>query len=385
MMKLLDQNKLQHNLEDILQRTVAERRILGGICQVNQNGVPVAQVSCGQARFGSDAKPTEQDVFRLASMSKNICGIAALRMMEEKNITMETKAAEFFQGFADKWIGKPDESGKLVPDRKSEVPITVYHLLTHTNGLCLGLMPGEVPDEAYDTIAHYVDFCANEALLSFEPGSMWFYSALAGCDVLARMVEILYDMPYNEFVRKNITEPLEMPDTTFTPNEDQWRRMVTVLDRDADGNEIDDPQSVGRTLFLTPLTHFASGGGMVSTLSDYMKLSDTLRRGGTSANGYRLLSEASVKTMGSYLTPQGMQGMFFPNMVFGALVRVTKDNAWMPDGCYGWGGAYGTHTWVDPQNQISVVYMKNSRVQDSVLASTGDFAFEKAVYDSFVD
>lgn len=389
-MKKLNAKLLEVNLKSIMERTVDSQQMLGAICQVNQNGEQVVHISVGKARLGSKEPVKDNDIFRLASMSKNICGVTILQMIDRGKLSFDTPIDTFFPGFADKWIGKKDSNQGVVADKKAQTPITIRHLVTHTSGIAssntIGIpsMPSELPADRMQTLASIVEYYEKDSLLVFEPGSCWSYSPLGECDILSHVVELLSDMPYDEYVRKFITDPLEMPDTVLIPNKEQWNRMVTVLSKDEDGNYVDDPTSSGRTLFDTPLTHFAGGGSFVSTLPDYMKLSEAIRCDGTGMNGYQILTKNVAKLMGTPLTPQGMPGMFFPNMMFGVLVNISKDSRTRPDGCYGWGGAYGTLTWIDPVNKLNVVYMRNSRLHASVFdSSTGDFLFEKIICDSY--
>ena len=317
-----------------------------------------------------------------------------MQMIDQKKITLDTEISRFFPGFQKKWIAKVDENGNVVPERKSNVPITVRHLVTHTNGIMAADPVGTVMmkqtggfiKDSFKELKDGVDFYENEAMLSFEPGSMWAYSGMAGCDLLSRMTEMIMDMPYDEYVKKYVTDPLEMPDTVFEPTSEQWNRFVTVLNKDENGKYVDDPESRGKTIFAAPLSYHSGGASMVSTLSDYMKFSEALRCRGVGDNGYRLLSEEQANMMGKPLTERGMRGMFFPSMQFGVLVNIRSGSDSLPDGCYGWGGAYGTLTWIDPVNRINVVYMRNSRLLANILdTSTGDKIFEKSVQDALYD
>lgn len=390
-MKKMNVAKLEEGVRGVMSRTVEAGQMLGGICQVNQDGKMVSRISVGTARLGKEETVRENDIFRLASMTKNICSVTTLQMLDRGKLALDTEISRFFPGFQEKWIAKLDEKGSIVPDRKSKVPITVRHLVTHTNGIMASDPLGSVMMEqtggfikdSFKVLEEGIDFYEKEAMLSFEPGSMWAYSGMAGCDLLCRMVEMLTDMPYDEYVKKYVTDPLEMPDTVFEPTPEQWSRFVTVLNKDENGEFVEDPESTGRTIFAAPLSYHSGGVSMVSTVTDYMKLSEALRCGGLGWNGYRLLSEEKAGMMGKPLTPRGMNGMFFPRMQFGVLVNIRSGSPSLPDGCYGWGGAYGTLTWIDPVNRVNVVYMRNSRLHANILdSSTGDWVFEKAVKDA---
>ena len=381
-MKKLNVPKLEERLTGIMELSISEGRTLGSSCIISQMGRPVLEILRGTATVAGEPLG-KNHIYRLASMTKNITGVALLQQMEQHKFTLDTKVSDFFPGFAHKWIGKLNEDGVAVPHKKSEIPMTIKHLVTHTNGLGSGPVSQAQPttDEQNATTASIVDFYEKEALLDFEPGAKWAYSALGAFDVMCRIVEILSNMPYDEYVKRHITGPLGMPDTVFLPSEEQISRMVDVLSHDEDGNNIAHVPSIGRVLFLTPLTRFAGGGGMCSTLTDYVKFAEMLRGEGE-YSGVRILSQESVKLMRTPHIPQDMEGMFHPSMTFGVCCLVRKNSPFLHDNCYGWGGMFGTHTWVDPDNQISVVWMKNSLVLDTVYSPTGDLAFEKAVSES---
>lgn len=342
-MNYLDKALLIENLEEQMQRSIDENIILGGICQVNQSGRCVARVSLGRVRFGSDERPKGNDLFRLASMTKNICGITVLQMIERGKLSLDTCISDFFPGFKEKWIGRENEDGTIELISKAHCPITVRHLVTHTSGLVGSTdeakrITGEI------TLKSVTDYYQKESFLAFHPGDRWEYSGTAGCDLLSRIVEILSDMPYNEYIKKYITDPMEMENTTFTPNRQQWERMASVMARDTAGNPCEDMLSKNSVIMGLPTTYFSGGAALASTLDDFIKISDALCAEGRAYNGYQLLKKESVELMRSSLTPQGMEGMFTHDTTFGVLVRVYRDHPWMPNGCFGWNGYYGGQT-----------------------------------------
>jgi CubicO group peptidase (beta-lactamase class C family) len=370
---------LTRRVAGVMELGITEGRVLGSSCIIIRDGEVLAKIIRGAAKLNGEAL-REDHIFRMASMTKNIAAVSVLQQLEQARLGIDTAISRFFPGFSQKWIGRINDAGEAVPDRPAETPITIKHLVTHTSGLGSGLV-GQRYKTPNETIATAADYYERDALLDFEPGTKWGYSGLAAFDILCRIVELLSDMPYADYVRKYITGPLNMPDTVFVPDESQWSRMVDVLDRDADGKAVMHGASVGRMLFGVPLTYHSGGGCMCGTLGDYARFAEMLRREGE-LDGARVLSKESVRVMRTPLIPQGMEGMFFPQMTFGVCCLVRKGFTHIPDGCFGWGGHYGTYTWVDPENRISVVWMKNSVVQDTVTSPTGEFAFEAAVYNT---
>ena len=125
----------------------------------------------------------------------------------------------------------------------------------------------------------------------------------------------------------------------------------------------------------------AAGGGLASTASDFSVFAETLRLGGVSPSGVRILSEEAVRLM---RTPNVPESIPMGYERWGLGVRVIVDSRYphgLCPGCFGWSGAYGTHFWVDPENRITAVMMKNSRY-DGGAGNMSACGFERDVYDS---
>jgi CubicO group peptidase (beta-lactamase class C family) len=130
-----------------------------------------------------------------------------------------------------------------------------------------------------------------------------------------------------------------------------------------------------------PSTHYLGGAGLVSSLDDYSNFARMLLAGGE-FGGERIIAQESVKLMSSALIPWEIMPT---NWSWGLSVRViTKPDTHLPVGTYGWSGAYGSHFWIDPENEITAVYMKNSR-HDGGSGAVTSYNFELDVYSSFED
>ena len=217
--------------------------------------------------------------------------------------------------------------------------------------------------------------------LSFEPLTWQAYSPTAAFDVAAGIIEIASDMPYSDFLKKNIFNPLGMADTGFDLSPEQWERTVALYDRGPDGHGFNSPTVDGCVFedFLPERT--AAGAGLASTASDYCIFAETLRRGGISPSGVRILSEESVKLMRTPNVPENIP-MGYERWGLGVRVITASRYPHGPGvGCFGWSGAYGTHFWVDPENRITAVLMKNSRY-DGGAGNASACGLERDVYDS---
>ena len=149
-----------------------------------------------------------------------------------------------------------------------------------------------------------------------------------------------------------------MSDTTFAPSDEQWARMVTMHDY-ANGKAFVGKTEAGCVFENIPTSHVLGGAGLISTIEDYGNFAEMLLAGGV-FEGARVLSERSVQELATPWVSFALQPK--PKR-WGLSVKVVTDESYarLPGGCYGWSGAYGTHFWVDSENRITAVYLKNSQ------------------------
>ncbi len=379
-MKKLDKSLLKENIEKRINDDIASGRVGGCSCVVVQEGEVMYEGFFGNKEIGIDVD--EKTIFRLASMTKPITAVATLICIDRGLLSLDTKVSEYVPGFKSMKIGKMvDGELEIVGDAEKE--ITVLHLLTHTSGLG----SGEVGNYALSKMRREVEHsCLKEAVehysrsaLDFEPFSTQFYSALFGFDVLARLVEIVSGMPYNEFIDKEICQPLGMYETTFTPTEEQ-RARVTPMHDYTGGKAIAVDFPYGGMFEGLPLTYYMGGAALCSSHRDYIKFATMLLNKGE-YNGVRILSEEIVEQMSTPHVPHEIMP-YSERWGLGVRVIVNEDYKRLPVGSYGWSGAYGTHFWIDPENKIIGIYLKNSRFDGGSGAETAAH-FEEDVTHSF--
>lgn len=377
-MKKLNRVLLKENIEKRINERISSGMVGGCAAMVMQDGEVIYKNYFSSESFDVN----EKTAFRLASMTKPITAAAILICIDRGLVALEDKVSKFVPGFAKMQIGKMND-GKLEIVGDAEKEITVLHLLTHTSGLG----SGDVGNYALSKMTHEKEqSCLREAVehysrsaLDFEPFSAQFYSAIFGFDVLARIVEIASGMAYNDFIRENILEPLGMEDTTFTPTDEQRSRLIPMHDY-VDGKAVPVDFPVGGMFEGLPLAYFMGGAGLAATMSDYSRFAEMLLNYGE-YNGKRIISEELVRTMG---TPHVPHEIMPYSERWGLGVRVIVDCEYkrLPVGAFGWSGAYGTHFWVDPENRITAIYMKNSRFDGGSGAETAAH-FEEDVTNSF--
>ncbi len=386
-MYTLDPKTLAARLDARAEADLAAARIGGiGIC-VMQGGEVMYKKYHGRKSYAtgaSDETPDDKTIFRLASMTKPITAVATLIQVSRGLMDLDEPIEKLLPAFAEMDIGTLDENGNIVVTGKAATKLTPRILLNHTNGVgSLEVGAKQIADmtaENKQDIAHVVD-CIRRSVLAFEPASAQMYSPIWAFDVLARMIELTSGLDYATFLQKNIFDPVGMPDTTFAPTEEQWGRMIKMHGRVAEEGK--EPYSTDTTMVQGcvfgdfPTTWFSGGAGLASTLPDYVRFAEMLRRGGVTEDGTRILPAELVREMGTTTIPEHIMPAWER---WGLGVRVIMPiHGWMPGDCFGWSGAYGSHYWVDPANDITVVLMRNSSY-DGGAGAVAACNLEKDVY-----
>lgn len=380
-MKILDAEKLSKNIEIRVTNDLKENNISGCSVLVKQNGNTLFKKHFGTLSAENAAPISDDTIFRLASMTKPITAVAAMIAVEKGVLDLDDEIEKYLPAFKDMFIIKL-ENGVAVKDRDVTIKPTVRHLLSHSSGIHSGIAleyyDPRTPAEAKKTLAGSVDYYA-ECGLETEPSQTFNYSPFAGFDIIARIIEIVSDMPYDEFLKKNIFEPCKMFDTGFIPSDDQWKRLIPMHSKE-NGKSVVKEMEEGCIFGDYPVQHFLGGAGLFSTVNDYSNFAEMLLNDGV-FDGKQILSSDSISEMH---TPQISEEIMPGSQQWGLSVRIVTKPEYinLPVGSYGWSGAYGTHFWVDPENKITAIYMKNSQYDGGSGAVTAA-NFETDVTNSF--
>jgi CubicO group peptidase (beta-lactamase class C family) len=388
----LSSQRLAH-VGELVERHIEAGDIAGAVTLIAKDG-RIAHVGAhGLKDIASKTPMTEDSIFRIASMSKPVGAVAVLMLIEEGKIRLRDPVSRYIPSYRDMQVGVPQPrragfgfGGGPAPAGPPEyytVPadrdVTILDLLTHTSGVMSGQI-GNAAGQAASQRRHAEGVAWTEALggepLDFQPGTRWAYSALAGFDVLSRIVEIVSGQTFDQFLRERIFEPLGMRDTSFWPTAQQRERLAsTYIARNGELVPRDNPDS------MSGERYFSAAGGLMTTARDYAQFGMMLANGGE-LNGRRLLSPRSVEMMGSVFIPDTLPGRP-PGEGYGLGVRVVTDAAargtWLTEGSFGWSGFYGTHFWVDPERNVVGVIL----AQTSVRSMLDDF--ETVVMQAVVD
>lgn len=368
-------------ISEAVQRHIAAGNVAGAVTLVARRG-KIAHFEAQGVMDVDTKKPMAKDnIFRLASMSKPIAGVAVMMLVEEGKIRLNDPVSRFIPEFANlnkvavprpgaaggqggqgRQGGRGGEGGAPAAPQYDVVSanrqVTIADMLKHGSGLVSGGLGAAdaqrlAPRTPTDTLATYIPKLA-AVPLDFQPGALWRYSGGAGFDVLSRVVEVASGQTYDTFLQDRLLGPLGMPDTGFFAPAGKAARVVTMSERTPNGL-----RSVERT---DSTVYFSGAGGMMSTAEDYLQFAQMMLNGGE-LNGRRYLSPKTMELMVSNHTGDMVNGQFGrppQGMGFGLSMQVVMDpvasGLSVSKGAYGWAGGTGVSFWVEPAEQIVSIY-----------------------------
>lgn len=350
------------------QEHIAKGELSGIAARVYSHKRLVSEILYGAAHPGTGCAMRADHLFRMASMTKPIVAAGIVIAEQEGLLSIFDSVSKYIPEYAELYTASRDTEGRLCRGEKADLKI--YHCLNHTSGI-FGGFPMEAngvlyPSPADEEAARFSRMncrTVTEAVLSYPqfltgylPGHSTGYCAFAGNDICAEILTRVSGMPFEDYLHNRIFAPLGMKDTTFTPDDTQWQRFVALTNCENGQCVARDPGH--HIMEGMPITYHTGGGGIVSTLEDYSRFMLMLACDGA-YGGHRILSADAVATLRKPTTPRDIRGTS-PYQSWGLGVRVTRNDPILPDGCFGWSGAYGTHFWVDPQNDVCAIYLKNS-------------------------
>lgn len=385
-MKTLNKETLRESVISTIEKDIQSANISGAAVIVAQNGKILLDERVGFCDGMNHTPLKRNSLFRLASMTKPVTAVATLIGVQNGWFNLEDKVSDHFPEFENMYIGKL-ENGVVIPDRKPKREVVLQQLLSHNNGFMAGgdgaelYLPQEeaMPACAFENNKTAAEYCLKNTCLTFEPYYNVGYSGYFAFDLIALLIEKHSGISYADFIKKNIFEPLGITDITYTPTDEQWKRLVCMSDKVV-GRGIVNVDMGKHTFEGFPLSYTCAGAGLVGSIEDYFKFAEMLRLGG-SVNGVQIVKPELLPLLYKKYVPQEYMPADCKHS-WGLGVRVTNGDPYLPDGSFGWSGAYGTHFWVDPENQITAIYMKNNRWHDSHGGGSTAVQFEKDVMSS---
>jgi len=364
-------------------QAVEEAQVPGVVAWVIRRGHVVYETAQGTLDVETGRPMRPDTIFRIASETKLMVSVAALALVEEGRLLLDDPVGRYLPGFQEMSVAVEDgETLRLEPATR---PITVLDLLTHTSGISFwsSLPPAlqrlhagtswgpELLVHRDAPIGALVEELADLPLAA-QPGERFLYGWSS--DVLGAVLEKAAGQPLDELMRARVFEPLRLRDTHFYLPPEKTERLA-ANHNPVDGGGLrrapeDDRSWTGQGAWVVgPRRAFSGDGGLLSTAPDYARLLLMLIRGGE-LDGTRVLSPASVRLLttdqvgGLYARDEGVSGFGF-----GFNVEVKLEAAatgWdVPQlasvGSWGWGGALGTHFWVDQEEELIGIFMTQLR------------------------
>ncbi len=373
-----------------LKAQVSSERLAGASLAIARRGQIVYQQTAGVSDQGAGQAFADDTIVRIFSMTKPITTVAAMMLYERGCFQLDHPVARYIPAFEQTqvWLG-----GDLTKTEPQTTRMTVRQLMTHTSGLTYGFMNQNVVDADYRTrgldqnketlLADWVDELAEVPLIC-QPGTEWHYSV--STDVLGRLVEIWSGQSLAEFFEQEIFGPLGMQDTGFAVPEDQAHRFSSLY-RPASGAVMGaasppvdplkdrDPgllllDAVATSPYLRSPRFYSGGGGLVSTMGDYCRFCQMLMDGGILGQT-RLLSPKTIEYMRLNQLPNGAdlaamgqavwsetnyEGIGF-GIGWAVVIDPVKANIVASVGEHHWGGAASTFFWLDPKEELFVVFL----------------------------
>lgn len=380
-------------LDAVLKSYVENKQLAGQVVIVLRNGRLAFSAANGMQDIEAGIPMAEDSMFRIASQTKAIVSTGIMILHERGDLDISHSLERYIPEWKDMQVAVAKESGgyDLESARSS---ITLRNLLTHTGGMSYGGGPAQDKWEEAgfqgwyfadreepvgDTIARMGSLPLDE-----HPGERWIYGY--NTDILGAVIEKASGMNLNSFLQKEIFEPLGMEDTHFYLPESKRDRLATVYRPKAGGGIEARPETNGMNsqgmYDKGPRVSFSGGAGLLSTANNYAKFLQMTLNGGE-LNGERILSRKTIELM---TTDHLGDIPFRDGMGFGLGFSVVTDLGQRGSlgsvGEYGWGGAYHSTYWVDPEEELVVVYLTQ------IIPATGldDYAkLRSGIYQAIID
>lgn len=361
-------------IEETMQLYIEQQEMAEGALFVRRGGEVLYREKWGEAGFDS--------IYRMMSMTKCVTAATVMICIERGLIGLDVPLSYYIPEFKEMKV-MDDERYVFDPEKMKEISrmlmdfrmdnikskpakreITIRDLLSHSSGLqqgLVGLLAMLKEKGEYQTLKehalHFADY-----VLDFEPGEGTGYSPIAGFDILGYLVSVVSGMEFEEFVRKEICVPLGMEDTTFFLSGEQKKRLVDVYKRENNRlvSVIGTEEDMAGYIHQKEICFEHGCGGIYSTLDDYARFGEMLLYRGN-FRGIQILKPETVELMHTeapvmHLEPE-------PGFVWGLGMKIRqnpeKAGSFVTEGTYGWSGAFGTHFFVSPKDNLEVVFMMN--------------------------
>jgi CubicO group peptidase (beta-lactamase class C family) len=330
----------QDDIAAALQPFVDNHKLAGAVTLVATSSKVLSLEAVGYMDLAARRPMRTDALFWIASQSKPMTATALMMLVDEGKVSLDDPVAKYLPEFKNQWLAVEQDSEHMLLKRPRE-PITIKNVLSHTSGLPFS-SPLEQPTLDLHSLAVRVQSYAMLPL-EFEPGSAYKYSN-EGINTAGRIIEVVSGMPYEQFMKQRLFEPLGMKDTTFWPSPRQVRRLAKSYKPNSEKTGLEETPI---TQLRYPLTDRSRqpmpAGGLFSTAADVARFCQMIMNGGT-LDGRRYVSEGAVRQMTSKQTADA--------------IRTAYGLGWdVGNGEIGHGGAYATDMRIDPKRGLILIWM----------------------------
>lgn len=367
-------------IDSVFENYMTEGKLPGAVVLVARKGRIAHFAAYGLSDLEAETPMNTDAIFRIASQTKALVSVGIMSLQEEGLLLINDPLDKYLPEFAKTTVAVATEDGsyEIVPANRK---ITLRDLLTHTSGYGYGGGPGaEKWDEAGVTGWYFADreepireTVRRMAKLPAEshPGEKFVYGY--NTDILGAVIEVVSDQSLDVFLQECLFDPLGMKDTHFYLPTEKTDRLSTVYSKNGDEALLRSPDlgnMLGQGHYVEgPRTSFSGGAGLLSTARDYAIFLQMLANDGE-FNGERILSRKTVELMTIDHLPEGVKFPWSNGTGFGLgfSIGLNIGASGNPGsiGQYGWGGAYHSTYWVDPSEDLVVVYFTQVRPADGL-------------------
>lgn len=361
---------------------IKDDQLNGATMIILRNGKIVYQKGFGFANKQQNIPMRNDNIFRIASMTKPIISVAAMMLYEEGKFLLTDPVSKFIPEFKDPVVldkyNAADTTYTTVPAKRE---ITMRDILSQTSGIGYAQIGNATANAIYyknkinggigtpySTLKAVIPRLAKLPLM-VQPGEEFYYGL--NTDVLGYLIEVISGIPLDKYLQQKIFEPLGMKDTYFFLPKEKQARLVALYTQQGTQTKLQIQDSLislngtfSRDFPKTPNgTYFSGGAGLASTAYDYALFGQMLLNGGE-LNGKRILSPGTIQLMtsnqiGDHLMWGDTNKTRRFGLGFGILTEYAERTLMIPAGSYGWDGMFASHYWTDPKNKMVVVFMRN--------------------------
>jgi CubicO group peptidase (beta-lactamase class C family) len=343
-------------MAEALDPFIKSGKLPGAVSILYSNGE--LDVTCaGYADVSTGRSITADDAFMQCSQTKGFCGVTVAKLIEEGKLDLDDPVSKYLPEFSTLWV-KASESGDQIVLNKAKNALTIRMCLNHTGGFPFEISAKQdrIPGGGWSGGApiRIVAAIAAASPLLFEPGTSARYSN-TGIDIAAAVVEVVTGMKWQDYLRREVLDPLEMKNTWFWPTDEQLKTKIEMYDCHADAPATWKLQNNWQQRPYNDSHVFASAGaGLWTTANDQYKFYKMLMNLGVGDNGVRILKEETVKTLLAVSSrPSGFEG--YSLGLYAPEQSKDGEDAW-----FGHGGAFGTNcmvNWRKKQIKLWVVQL----------------------------